>query len=81
MIDILKQGLVITGIGMGLVFVMIFVLWGIMALLVWITNPKEKKVKKVEVLKKSTKIQPNWMFQALCWLKKRNINAWQLPSP
>jgi Na+-transporting methylmalonyl-CoA/oxaloacetate decarboxylase gamma subunit len=50
MIDILKQGLVITGIGMGLVFVMIFVLWGIMALLVWITNPKEKKVKKVEVL-------------------------------
>lgn len=50
MIDILKQGLVITGIGMGLVFIMIFILWGIMALLVWITNPKEKKVKKAEIV-------------------------------
>lgn len=46
MIEILKQGLVITGIGMGLVFVMIFLLWGIMALLVWLTNPREKATKK-----------------------------------
>lgn len=50
MIDILKQGLVITGIGMGLVFVMIFILWGIMALLVWLTNPREKAVKKSEAV-------------------------------
>ena len=42
MIETLKQGLLITGIGMGLVFVMIFLLWGIMALLVWLTNPREK---------------------------------------
>ncbi len=42
MIETFKQGLLITGIGMGLVFVMIFLLWGIMALLVWLTNPREK---------------------------------------
>ena len=42
MIETFKQGLLITGVGMGLVFVMIFLLWGIMALLVWLTNPREK---------------------------------------
>ncbi len=50
MSEILKQGLIITGIGMGLVFVMIFLLWGIMALLVWLTNPREKAVKKSEAI-------------------------------
>ena len=50
MIETLRQGLVITGIGMGLVFIMIFLLWGIMALLVWLTNPREKAVKKSEAI-------------------------------
>ena len=48
-INVLKQGLLITGIGMGLVFVMIFLLWGIMALLVWITNPRQKKAEESEI--------------------------------
>jgi len=38
MLETLKQGLLITVIGMGIVFVMIILLWGIMALLVKITN-------------------------------------------
>lgn len=42
MIAALKEGLIVTGIGMGLVFVMIFALWGIMALLVKLTNRPEK---------------------------------------
>ena len=54
MIETLKQGLLITGIGMGLVFVMIFLLWGIMALLVWLTNPREKKAKETEVIEETT---------------------------
>lgn len=36
------QGLSITGFGMGLVFLMIIALWGIMALLVRLTNRPEK---------------------------------------
>ncbi len=48
MLETLRQGLIITGIGMGLVFLMIFALWGIMALLVFLTNPREKKVDKTE---------------------------------
>ena len=54
MIETLKQGLMITGIGMGLVFVMIFLLWGIMALLVWLTNPREKKAEETEVIEEAT---------------------------
>ena len=36
--EILRQGLAITGLGMGLVFIMMLALWGIMALLVWLTS-------------------------------------------
>ena len=36
--EVFNQGLLITGLGMGLVFVMIIILWGIMALLVKLTN-------------------------------------------
>ena len=39
--NLFNQGLLITGIGMGLVFVMILALWGIMALLVKLTNKPE----------------------------------------
>ena len=53
MIETFKQGLIITGIGMGLVFAMIFLLWGIMALLVWITNPREEKAEETEVIEET----------------------------
>ncbi len=43
MIETLKQGLLITGIGMGIVFAMILILWGIMVLLVKLTNRPEKE--------------------------------------
>lgn len=43
MAEALLQGLSITGLGMGLVFLMIIVLWGIMALLVRLTNRPEKE--------------------------------------
>lgn len=38
----MTQGLLITAIGMGLVFLMIIALWGIMAGMVAIFKPKEK---------------------------------------
>ena len=38
---VFNQGLIITAIGMALVFVMILALWGIMALLVKLTNRPE----------------------------------------
>ncbi len=41
MIETLKQGLLITVTGMGIVFAMILVLWGIMVLLVKLTNRPE----------------------------------------
>ena len=43
MIEILKQGLMITIVGMGIVFAMILILWGIMVLLVKLTNRTEKE--------------------------------------
>lgn len=43
MIETLKQGLLITVTGMGIVFAMILILWGIMALLVKLTNRPEKE--------------------------------------
>jgi sodium pump decarboxylase gamma subunit len=43
MIEILKQGLLITVVGMGIVFAMILILWGIMVLLVKLTNRTEKE--------------------------------------
>jgi len=48
MIEILKQGLLITVVGMGIVFAMILILWGIMVLLVKLTNRTEKE-ESVEV--------------------------------
>lgn len=46
----ITQGLIITAIGMGLVFVAILLLWALMDFLVRITNdkPKEKVTVKVE---------------------------------
>ncbi len=41
--SVINQGLLITAVGMGLVFVMILALWGIMALLVKLTNKPEVK--------------------------------------
>ena len=41
MIETLKQGLLITVTGMGIVFAMILILWGIMVLLVKLTNRPE----------------------------------------
>lgn len=45
MSEILRQGLLITAIGMGLVFAVIIFLWGLMALMMRLTsgNKKEKK--------------------------------------
>ncbi len=48
--SLFNQGLLITAIGMGLVFVMIFALWGIMALLVKLTNKPEAEVEAEEVV-------------------------------
>lgn len=43
MLEILKQGLMITIVGMSIVFAMILILWGIMVLLVRLTNQIEKE--------------------------------------
>lgn len=43
MLETLKQGLMITIVGMGIVFAMILILWGIMVLLVKITDRLERK--------------------------------------
>lgn len=48
MSETFSQGLLIAGLGMGLVFAMILALWGIMVLLVRLTNPKNKEVLPVE---------------------------------
>ncbi|MFZ3071243.1 MAG: OadG family protein [Anaerolineaceae bacterium] len=48
MTEAINQGLTITGLGMGLVFAMILALWGIMALLVRLTNRKPEEDKKLE---------------------------------
>lgn len=50
MVETLKQGLLITVVGMGIVFAMIILLWGIMALLVRITNkPEEEAAEEAEL--------------------------------
>jgi Na+-transporting methylmalonyl-CoA/oxaloacetate decarboxylase gamma subunit len=49
-----QQGLLITAIGMGLVFVMIFVLWGLMAVLVRLTSKATQELatsEKIDVSK------------------------------
>ena len=48
MAEALLQGLSITGLGMGLVFLMIIALWGIMALLVRLTNRPAEVVESEE---------------------------------
>ena len=51
MVEILKQGLLITVVGMGIVFAMILILWGIMVLLVRLTNrPEEKETAEVSAV-------------------------------
>ena len=49
MIETLRQGLLITVIGMGIVFAMILILWGIMVLLVKLTNRPEKEEATEEI--------------------------------
>ena len=48
MTEVLQQGLSITGLGMGLVFLMIIALWGIMVLLVRFTSRPKKEDKSGE---------------------------------
>ncbi len=47
----ITQGLLITAIGMGLVFLAILLLWGLMDILVRITNEKTTKVATIDVEK------------------------------
>ena len=54
MIETLKQGLLITVTGMGIVFAMILVLWGIMVLLVRLTNRPEAE----EVVEETATVLP-----------------------
>lgn len=46
---LLNQGLLITAIGMGLVFIMILALWGIMDLLVKVTSKQEEESIEAEI--------------------------------
>ncbi|MBP7032261.1 MAG: OadG family protein [Anaerolineaceae bacterium] len=48
MAETILQGLSITGLGMGLVFLMIIALWGIMALLVRLTSRPEQEAATAE---------------------------------
>lgn len=52
----INQGILITAAGMGLVFIMILALWGIMALLVKLTNRPEPEQK--EPLAESSLVEP-----------------------
>lgn len=53
----INQGLLITALGMGLVFIMILALWGIMALLVKLTNKPEAE--EEEQLAEATLSEPD----------------------
>ena len=55
---LIYQGLQISGIGMGLVFLMILALWGIMALLVKLTNKPETIEQTEEALDADIMIEP-----------------------
>ena len=55
--SILNQGLLITVFGMALVFVMILALWGIMVLLVKLTNKTEPE-EEVEPIEESAITEP-----------------------
>lgn len=48
MSEIIRQGLLITAIGMGLVFVVIIFLWGLMALMMRLTSNEKKRKRKPE---------------------------------
>ena len=62
-----NQGLLITAIGMGLVFVMIFALWGIMALLVKLTNKPEAEEEPGSIELPATKLrQPRTQMSSGC---------------
>lgn len=43
---VMQQGLLIAGIGMGLVFVVIIFLWGLMALMMRLTSGKQSEVQE-----------------------------------
>lgn len=58
MIETLKQGLLITAIGMVIVFAMILVLWGIMALLVKLTNRPEEEESAEEITASLAETEP-----------------------
>lgn len=51
--SVIEQGLLITGIGMGLVFVVIIFLWGLMALMMALTSGRKNKPEE-EVLPTQT---------------------------
>lgn len=57
MSEILRQGLLITAIGMGLVFAVIIFLWGLMALMMRLTSVEKKEKKNLEEPIDSTFIQ------------------------
>ena len=46
--ELMTQGLLIAAIGMGLVFVVIIFLWGLMALLMRLTSGREKQEPEVQ---------------------------------
>ncbi len=46
---VMQQGLLISAIGMGLVFVVIIFLWGLMALMMWVTSGKKKTTPEEEL--------------------------------
>ena len=56
--SILNQGLLITVFGMALVFVMILALWGIMVLLVKLTNKAEPEEEEEEPIDESAITEP-----------------------
>ncbi len=64
MSDIVK-GLIITGIGMGLVFVVIILLWGVMAGLVALTSGRRRKKEPREIVEREAVSEPGDMDNAL----------------
>ena len=60
MVNPISEGILITALGMGLVFLMIVVLWGIMAALVALTNaPAAKNDNQTEAAPTSLNPQPS----------------------
>jgi sodium pump decarboxylase gamma subunit len=59
MITDFQQGLLITAIGMGLVFVVIILLWGLMALLMQLTSrERSKKVEETSAVEDAAVVLP-----------------------